>query len=342
MIRVSIVGAAGYAGGELIRLLIQHPHVELVQVTSRSKAGKFIHSNNPNLRKFTTLKYCHPTELEECDVLFLCMPHGRAMEQIETFQKIAPKLIDLSADFRLHQPDDYLRWYGKEHVKPALLGQFTYGVPELHREKIAESSFVACAGCNATAVILAVSPIVGAVDVQSIVVNVKVGSSEAGNQSSDGSHHPVRSGAVRSYRPTGHRHAGEVVQELNFNRVWMSATAIEMVRGSVATCQIFTTEPAPTDKELWKIYRSAYGKEPFIRIVKDRSGIHRYPEPKYLAGSNYCDVGFERDPDGSRVVVMSAMDNLMKGAAGQAVQNFNIMHRLPERTGLEFTGLHPV
>ena len=342
MIRVSIVGAAGYTGGELIRLLIQHQHVELAQVTSRSKAGKFIHSNNPNLRKFTILKYCHPSELKECDVLFLCMPHGRAMEQIETFQKLAPKLIDLSADFRLHQPGDYLKWYGKDHVKPVLLGQFTYGIPELHREKIAKSNFVACAGCNATAIILAVSPIVGAVDVQSIVVNVKVGSSEAGNQSSDGSHHPVRSGAVRSYRPTGHRHAGEVVQELRCSRVWMSATAIEMVRGTVATCQVFTTEPAPTDKELWKIYRTAYGKEPFIRIVKDRSGIHRYPEPKYLAGSNFCDIGFERDPDGSRVVIMSAMDNLMKGAAGQAVQNFNIMHRLPERTGLEFTGLHPV
>ena len=292
MIRASIVGAAGYTGGELIRLLNQHPQVALAQLTSRSRTGKFVHSTNPNLRKFTTLKYSHPDELQECDVLFLCLPHGKSMERIDHYQHLAPKIIDLSADFRLHQQNAFKKWYGMDHARPDLLSHCTYGIPELHREAISQSKFVACAGCNATAVILGILPIVRAIEVDAVVVEVKVGSSEAGSQSNDGSHHPVRSGAVRSYRPTGHRHVGEIMQELKFDRIWMSATSIEMVRGAVATCQVFHKQTALADRDLWKIYRSAYAKEPFVRIVKDRSGMHRYPDPKYLAGTNFCDIGF--------------------------------------------------
>ena len=341
-IRVSIIGGSGYTGGELIRLLSSHPQVEIVQIASRSKAGKFVHSVNPNLRKSVLLKYCAPEELTECDVMFLCLPHGEAMNSIHRYLDLSPKIIDLSADFRLNSPQEYSKWYGHQHASADLLEQFVYGVPELHRDKIAETNYVSCAGCNATAVILAVLPIMRAFDVDSIIAEVKVGSSEAGVQFSEGSHHPVRSGAVRSYKLVGHRHIGEMKQELEIDQICFSATSIDMVRGIVATCHVFTQQETPDEKELWKAYRQEYGNEPFMRIVKERSGIHRLPEPKHLSGTNFCDVGFERDPNGFRIVAVSALDNLMKGAAGQAVQNFNIMHGLPERTGLEFAGLFPV
>lgn len=200
---------------------------------------------------------------------------------------------------------------------------------------------MACAGCNATASILALRPLYLAGVAQSAVIEVKVGSSEAGNRATEAGHHPERSGAIRSYKPTGHRHLAEIEAVLG-GRVHFSATSVGMVRGILATCHVFVDRTAGLDdRQLWKIYRNAYADEPFVRIVKERTGIHRYPDPKLLAGSNYCDIGFEADPLANRVVVLAAIDNLMKGAAGQAVQAFNIMHGLPERRGLEFPGLHP-
>ncbi len=341
MIRASIVGGAGYAGGELIRLLHGHPNVAISQVASRSRAGKFIHSVNPNLRKQVSLKFCSPTELTECDLIFLCLPHGEAMRSIDRYMELAPRIIDLSADFRLESESAYHQAYGVPHQRPDLLGEFAYGVAELNREQIVRSNYVACAGCNATAVILALLPLVRTYAVESLVAEVKVGSSEAGSQASEASHHPLRSGAVRSYRPTGHRHAAEMKQALNIEAISFSATAIEMVRGIVATCHVFSSQSLPDDKQLWQAYRASYQTEPFVRVVKDRTGIHRYPEPRHLAGTNFCDVGFERDADNNRIVAISALDNLMKGAAGQAVQNLNLMHGIAEQTGLEFTGLFP-
>jgi N-acetyl-gamma-glutamyl-phosphate/LysW-gamma-L-alpha-aminoadipyl-6-phosphate reductase len=177
--------------------------------------------------------------------------------------------------------------------------------------------------------------------VERCVVEVKAGSSEGGNAVNEGSHHPERSGAVRSYRPTGHRHVAEMRQVLGSSEIHFSATSIEMVRGILATCHAFLSEDLQ-DRDVWKIYREDYGTEPFIRIVKERRGIHRYPDPKLLAGTNYLDVGFERDPSSNRLVVLGAIDNLMKGAAGQAVQCLNLMHGFPETTALEFPGLHPI
>ncbi|MFT5172250.1 MAG: N-acetyl-gamma-glutamyl-phosphate/LysW-gamma-L-alpha-aminoadipyl-6-phosphate reductase [Gammaproteobacteria bacterium] len=341
-IQVSIVGGSGYSGGELLRLLSFHPHVSVQQVTSERLQGRFAHSVHPNLRGVTRLKFVSIDDLQACDVLFLCLPHGSAVQRIEAMQSLAPKIIDLSADFRLQDPALYETWYHKPHPRPELLNQFVYGIPEINRAAISKASHVSAAGCNATATILALRPFISRGLVDHVVVEVKAGSSEGGNASSDASHHPERSGAVRSYKPTGHRHVAEMVQVLGTDvPIHFSATSIEMVRGILATCHLFLTEDL-NEKDVWKLLRADYGDEPFVRIVKERSGIYRYPEPKILAGSNYCDIGFERDPHAQRLVVVSAIDNLMKGSAGQALQNFNLMHGFNEATGLGFPGLHPI
>ncbi|MDG2375356.1 MAG: N-acetyl-gamma-glutamyl-phosphate reductase [Woeseiaceae bacterium] len=341
MISVSIVGGSGYSGGELIRLLTFHSEVEIRQITSERLAGKFVHNAHPNMRGVSKLKFCSIDELKSCDVMFMCLPHGQTMHRLDEFKAMAGKLIDLSGDFRLSSDEAFQRWYGKPHACPERLGDFVYGIPELHRDAIAQADAVASAGCNATASILALNPLYKRGLAGRTIIEVKTGSSEGGNSSSDASHHPERSGVVRSYKPTGHRHVGEMVQEFGADDIHFSATSIEMVRGILATCHVFLNETV-AEKEIWKIYREAYADEPFVRIVKERSGIHRYPEPKLLAGSNFCDIGFERDPHSDRLVVISAIDNLMKGAAGQAVQAFNIMHGFEETMALTFPGLHPI
>jgi len=340
MIRVSIVGASGYTGGDLLRILLFHPAVEIRQVTSERHAGKLVSSVHPNLRQICKLKFVPSAELEPCDVLFLGLPHGQMMNRLDEFERIADTLIDLSADFRLQDDAAYETWYGKSHACPEKLGDFVYGIAELHRAQLKDAQRISGAGCNATATILALHPLYRAGVVESAVVEVKAGSSQGGNKVSPGSHHPERSGAVRSYKPTAHRHLGEIRQQLGADNIHFSATSIEMVRGILATCHVFLNQDL-AEKDIWKLYRGAYATEPFIRIVKERSGIHRYPEPKILAGSNYCDIGFERDPSSNRLVVIAALDNLMKGAAGQAVQAFNIAQGIDETTGLEFPGLHP-
>jgi len=347
MIQASIVGGSGYVGGELIRLLLGHNQIELKQVTSERNAGNLIYSVHPNLRGRTTLKFDALSTLEPCDLLFLALPHGEAMHQIDRFAGMAGKVIDLSADFRLRDAALYEEWYGQPHAAPQWLDKFVYGLPELHRDALKSASYVSGVGCNATASNMALYPLfkAGIVDRQrGAIVDIKVGSSEGGNTPSLSSHHPERSGTVRSFAPSGHRHTAEVIQEMGLRgdapTVHLSVTAIELVRGVLATAHVFLTEQV-TEKDLWKIYRTAFGHEPFVRLVKDRKGIYRYPDPKILAGANYCDVGFELDERSGRVISISAIDNLMKGAAGSAVQCMNLMYDWPESTGLEFTGLHP-
>ncbi|MEJ2053678.1 MAG: N-acetyl-gamma-glutamyl-phosphate reductase [Calditrichaceae bacterium] len=345
-ISVSIVGASGYTGGELLRLLLFHPEVNIKQVTSERFFGKPIHKVHPNLRKLSALKFSSISDLEPCDLLFLCLPHGESMRKIDQYKKLSKKIIDLSADFRLQSAALYEKWYKKPHENAALLNEFVYGIPELHREEMQKADFISSAGCNATATILGLYPLFknNLADINRTVVEVKVGSSEGGNKSSIATHHPERSGCVRSFSPTGHRHVAEMIQELGMGKeiqIHFSATSIDMVRGVLATSHVFLNEPLE-DKDIWKIYRQAYGDEPFVRIVKERDGHYRYPEPKLLAGTNYCDVGFETDPHSNRLVVISAIDNLMKGAAGQAVQAMNLMYGYEETTALQFPGLHPV
>jgi N-acetyl-gamma-glutamyl-phosphate/LysW-gamma-L-alpha-aminoadipyl-6-phosphate reductase len=346
MITVGVVGASGYTGGEALRLLLRHPAVEVVQATSESNAGHYLHAVHPNLRRQSPLKFTSINDLRPCDVLFCCLPHGAAMRRMRALEPLAPRIIDLSADFRLKDAEAYPAWYGHPHEAPEYLGRFVYGVPELHRKEIAGARLISGAGCLATTAILALIPVFrhDVLARREVVIEAKVGSSAAGDTPSLSTHHPERSGSVRSFQPTGHRHTAEIVQELGFSEppvVHFSATAIEAVRGVLATCHVFLKDGVE-EKDVWKVYRAEYGEEPFVRIVKDRQGVYRYPEPKILAGSNFCDVGFEKDARGSRLVVMAALDNLVKGAAGNGVQAMNIACGLPESAGLEFPGLHPV
>jgi len=380
-LRVTIAGGSGYVGGELARLLLFHPQIELTQVASSSHAGHYLHSVHPNLRRQCSLRFCHPDDLASSDVLFLCLPHGTSAREIERYQNIAPRIIDLSADFRLRSAALYEQWYGEVHPAPHLLAEAVYGLPELHRAELPGATLVSGTGCMATAAILGLAPLyrAGLVnDAMPLVVEAKVGSSAAGVTPGAGSHHPDRSGAVRSFQPTGHRHTAELIQELGqimgvgtvhrartpeadksavgtinrplrgvpghfgigTTRIAFSATAVELVRGVLITAHVFVNELID-ERALWRLYRETYQQEPFIRLVKERNGVYRYPEPKILAGSNYCDIGFELDADQQRVVVIAALDNLMKGAAGNAVQALNCMCGWDETLGLTFPGLHP-
>jgi N-acetyl-gamma-glutamyl-phosphate/LysW-gamma-L-alpha-aminoadipyl-6-phosphate reductase len=251
----------------------------------------------------------------------------------------------MSADFRLDDPGIYEEHYGP-HPRPELLPTFVYGIAELNREKMRGAHRVSTGGCNATVSILALLPFyeAGIVHVDRTVVDVKVGSSEGGAVPNDGSHHPVRSGVVRPYKATGHRHTAEIESVLGAfgaARVHLSVTAIDMVRGASALSHVFLTERV-TDRDIWKILRARYADEPFVRLVSERTGPYRLPEPKLLAGTNYCDIGFELDADSERLVVVSAIDNLVRGSAGQAVQAMNIMMGWEEAVGLGFPGLHPL
>jgi N-acetyl-gamma-glutamyl-phosphate/LysW-gamma-L-alpha-aminoadipyl-6-phosphate reductase len=345
MTRAAIVGASGYVGGELLRLLLAHPKVTVEQITSETYAGQYAHFVHPNLRGHTDLRFSSVADLAPCDLLFLALPHGHAMNRIEDWAAMAGRIVDLSGDFRLRNPADYPRWYGQEHPAPGWLSQFVYGLPELHRAELAGAQCASGVGCNASVTILALWPLYRRGLVRETVVEVKVGSSEGGHQASPASHHPERAGVVRSYAPQGHRHIAEILQELALDggvpKVHFSVTAVGIVRGALATCHCLLDEEIP-ERDVWKLYREDYGQEPFVRLVRARRGIHRYPEPKILTASNYCDVGFEADPGNKRLVVIAAIDNLMKGAAGSAVQSMNVMCGWPETLGLEFPGLHPI
>jgi len=349
--KVGVYGASGYVGGELLRLLLKHPHVEIAFATSNKYAGEFIHRVHPNLRGQTKLKFAmsDPSKaVDECDLLFMSTPHGVSSAIMPRILEAGLKVVDASADFRLKDHGDYPKWYGWNHKNPELLEKAVYGLPELHRNDIRKAQLVACPGCMAAAAILALAPIVkfGKIEKNRIVADFKVGSSGAGVKPSLSSHHSEHFGVVRPYKPVGHRHTAEIEQELSTLTgekvsVAMSAHAVNMVRGILATCHVFMTETV-SPVEVWRLYRGSYGEEPFVRLVRDMKGVFRYPDPKIVIGSNYCDIGFETDENVNRVVLLSALDNLMKGAAGTAVQDMNIMYGWDEREGLWDSGLHPV
>jgi len=340
--KVAIVGGSGYVGGELLRLLLRHPDVEVVQVTSDSMAGKPVGKAHPNLRKATALTFSPHAEVQGAEATFVATPHGESMARMPALLASNEFVVDLSADFRLKDPAVYAEYYPSPHVHPELLAESVYGLPELHRAEIKRARLIAVPGCVATASILALKPLAdrGLIAGRPVVVDAKSGSSASGQDAGPAGRHAERSGVMRAYAPAGHRHTAEIEQETGA-RIALSCHAVEAVRGVLSTSHVFTGRPVD-EKELWRAYRAAYGEEPFVRIVHESDGIHREPEPKMLAGTNFCDVGFAADPHAERVVALAALDNLMKGAAGNAVQCYNVRRALPETTGLEFLGLHPL
>lgn len=341
MIQVAIVGGSGFTGGELLRLLHAHPDVEVAQITSREYAGRYVYTVHPVMRGASQLQFIHPDALQACDVLFLAVPHGHSSNNIEHYASLAPKIIDLSADFRLGSADAYKQWYGNDHANPAWLERFVYGLPELRREQLQGANYASGVGCNATTLNLALTPLVQSGMVDSIHAELKVGSSEGGNSANAGSHHPIRSGAVRTYAATNHRHMAEAQLIMGVDvPLRFSVTAIEMIRGVHLLAHVEFNQKL-AEKDLWKIYRGAYRNEPFIRIVASKTGLHRLPEPRVVAGTNFCDIGFELDSDGKHAVIIAALDNLGKGAAGSAIQSMNLMLNLEETAGLGFVGIYP-
>jgi N-acetyl-gamma-glutamyl-phosphate/LysW-gamma-L-alpha-aminoadipyl-6-phosphate reductase len=339
-VRASVVGASGFTGGELLRILDGHPEFEPVQATSRSATRKTVGHVHPNLRHLD-LRFSDPADLDAVDVLFAATPHGVSMEQIDRFRDAADRVVDLSADFRLDTEAQYDEWYDG-HSRPDLLAESEYALPEVNRANLRDADLIASGGCNATATLLALKPLVdaGLVGDDRVVVDVKVGSSEGGAGGGDASSHAERSGVVRPYAPTGHRHEAEIEQLLGLS-VAFTAHAVDMTRGAAATCHVFPPERVTTG-DLWSAYRETYEDEPFVRLVAGGGGVYRYPEPKAVAGSNYAEVGFALDPGNGRVVALSAIDNMVKGSAGQAVHAANLACGFDETAGLEATGFHPV
>lgn len=339
--KAAVVGGGGYIGGEVVRLLLQHPEVELAQVTSTRHNGRPLRVVHPNLRDQSDLTYVTDDEVEECDVVFLAMPHGASMKGVDRWSSIAPRVVDLSADFRLTDHARRERYYPGPAPDPIWLSRFQAGIPELNRDGLRGASHIAVPGCMANAAILALHPLAeaGLVD-GSVLVDARTGSSGGGRTPDEGSHHPERSGALRMAKPHGHRHTAEIEQACGVP-VQMSVTAIEAVRGVQVACHI-TPSRSVTERELWSVYRDAYRDEPFVRLVRERSALHRLPEPKILSGTNFCDIGLALNSAGDHLVVVSALDNLVKGGAGNAVHCLNIASGWDETAGLSFAGLHPV
>lgn len=350
MVKVAIYGASGYVGGELLRILFSHSKVEVVAATSKRFNGMPVHKVHPNLRKICQMSFVEPKieNVVNAEVVFTALPHGESMHVVKALLDRGLKVIDLGADFRLKDPSSYEKWYGFKHPYPELLGKAVYGLPELHRDEIRGANLVAVPGCMASASILALVPPVrsGMVDRNQIFVDAKIGSSGAGSSPTLEGYHPERYSVVRPYKPAGHRHVAEIVQEVSQAAgekvtVGFSPHAVNMVRGILVTVHTRPSGSLPSFPELWKCYRQAYEKEPFIRLVRDPTMIHGLPDPKYLAGSNFADIGFEIDADSNRLILFAAIDNLVKGAAGNAVQSLNIMFNYDEVEGLTFPGLHP-
>lgn len=342
MKRVGVLGAAGYLGGELLRLLLGHPEVTVAYAVSTRFPGRRVDAVHPNLRARTDMSFCALDELAECDALLLATPHTTTMGLLPALR--APVIIDLSGDFRLRDPDAYRRYYGVEHAAPEKLAGFVTGCPELFRAALRTADLISVPGCMATAAMLALAPL--ADQITSVVhIDARTGSSGAGGSPGSGPPdrqrvadlHAERSGALRVYAPAGHRHEAEVAQVTGLD-VRMTATGVEAVRGVQVLCH---AGGPLDDKKIRRIYRERYGDEPFVRIVAHRRGPHRLPDPKILLGSNYCDIGFAADGTG-RVTLIAALDNLMKGGAGGAVQCLNIRMGWPEDLGLGFPGLHPI
>lgn len=345
-IRVAIVGGTGYTGVELLRLLVMHPFVELRQVTSRSAAGTAVADLYPNLRGHTRMQFVEPDvdQLSGCDVVFFATPNGTAMQMTPELLAAGVRVIDLAADFRLKDAQQWRQWYGIEHACPQLLDEAVYGLPELNRAKIRTARLVANPGCYPTAVQLGFMPLLeaGLIAPDSLIADAKSGVSGAGRKASIDYLLTEVSESLQAYAVPGHRHWPEISQGL---QQMMNGAAVDltfvphltpMIRGIHAT--LYATLTSATDlAELQAVYEQRYADEAFVDILP--SGAH--PATRTVRGANTCRLAVHRPGTGSRVVVLSVIDNLVKGAAGQAVQNMNIMFGVEETAGLLGVALLP-
>ncbi|KAB2932873.1 MAG: N-acetyl-gamma-glutamyl-phosphate reductase [Candidatus Contendobacter sp.] len=344
MIKAGIVGGTGYTGVELLRLLATHPAVELAVITSRGEKGARVNELFPNLRGRVDLAFVEPddTVLKGCDVVFFATPNGTAMNSAPALLEAGVKVIDLAADFRLRRVEDWERWYyGIPHACPELLAEAVYGLPEVNREAIRNARLIANPGCYPTAVQLGFLPLleVGAIDRQSLIADAKSGVSGAGRKAEVGNLLCEAGDSFKAYAVPAHRHLPEIRQGLTT----MAGGSVElvfvphltpMIRGIHATLYATLTKP---DVDLQALFEQRYANEPFVDVLPPGS----HPETRSVRGANLCRLAVHRPQNGKTVVVLSVIDNLVKGAAGQAVQNMNLMCGLPETTGLEQIALLP-
>lgn len=344
-IPVVVWGATGFAGAELLRILARHPHFETVGAVSRTKAGSQVGAVHPHLRHvYKDMTFISPEEAASlgAQLAFLALPHRASAQEAVRRIEAGEKVVDLSADFRLKSAEAYKEWYGVEHPAPELLSEAVYGLPELHRAELPGARLVSGVGCNATSVITALLPTAKAGLIEDARIECRVGSSEAGANADEGSAHALRSRAMRVVSPFVHRHMAEVVQELGISRelFTMGVTAAEMVRGIQCVAHV-TLRRAVREADIWKLYRAAWGGEPFVSFTAAKPAHFRIPDPRFVLGSNRVLTGFMLDGDGRRMIAASAIDNLMKGAAGSAVQCANLMFGLDETAGLDMMPVYP-
>ncbi len=345
MTNVGIAGASGYTGLELVRLLLRHPKVTLSVVTSETYQGKALSAVFPAFGKQTALSFV-PLSVEAVrglDVLFLALPHTTAIDRVPEFLDAGLKVIDLSADYRLASADVFAQWYKVPHTQPDTLKRAVYGLPELHRERIREARLVANPGCYPTGAILALAPLMvsGWIDADSIVADCKSGVSGAGRKPSLTTQFAECNEAVSAYSLTTHRHTPEIEQELSGLadkpvRISFSPHLMPMTRGLLSTVYA-RTQAGLAYSDVLNAYKKFYKDAPFVRFLEEGT----FASTHHVAGSNYCDLGLAVDARTDRIVVTSAIDNLVKGAAGQAVQNLNLMLGFEETTALEFPGIFP-
>jgi N-acetyl-gamma-glutamyl-phosphate reductase len=342
MIKVGIVGGTGYTGVELLRLLAGHPQVALQAITSRADAGTPVSQMFPSLRGHVDLPFAHPDEahLEQCDLVFFATPNGIAMQQVRALLDAGVKVIDLAADFRLQDIATWEKWYGMSHACPDLVAEAVYGLPEMNRAQIKSARLVANPGCYPTAVQLGFIPLLeaGLIEMGSLIADAKSGVSGAGRKAEIPTLFAEASDNFKAYGVAGHRHLPEIRQGLAHvtgNTVGLTFVPhlTPMIRGIHATLYSRLTREA----DLQALFEQRYASEPFVDVLP--AGSH--PETRSVRGANTCRIAVHRPQDGDTVVVLSVIDNLVKGAAGQAVQNMNIMFGLPEATALDNAPLLP-
>ena len=345
MIKVGIIGATGYTGAELVRLIARHPKAEIVILTSQSYVGEKYTDIYPHLSKFVDLE-CSEQDIakviEKSDVIFTALPHGLSMDIVAAIKAKGKKVVDLGADFRLDDGSLYEEWYKVTHSQQDLLESAVYGLPELKKEEIAQSSIIGNPGCYPTSSVLALAPLLKEklIALDSIIIDSKSGVSGAGRGLSLGAHYSECNENLKAYNIGVHRHIPEIEQELSKvagSEVKISFTPhlIPMTRGILTTAYSNLLKDLSLE-EVYALYQEFYLGKPFVRILSPG----QLPQTKWVAGSNFCDIGLTVDKRTNRVVVVSAIDNLIKGAAGQAIQNMNLMFGLPEETGLDFPGMY--